>query len=129
MEKAGDLVRLLGKKLSYLFFNISKFSQDLLDGLEKLDTWPNKVKTMQKLINHLVVNKFCVDGELPIKNIKCFTTRPDTLFGFSFLALSVDRSLNFIVQTKSLLNLKKSAPKQDNRRGYIVGEKLVLRPV
>ena len=37
------------KKLSQWFFNISKFSQDLLDGLEKLDTWPNKVKTMQKI--------------------------------------------------------------------------------
>ena len=30
-------------------FNISKFSQDLLDGLDKLETWPNKVKTMQKI--------------------------------------------------------------------------------
>ena len=37
------------KKLSQWFFNISKFSQDLLDGLESLETWPNKVKTMQKI--------------------------------------------------------------------------------
>jgi len=36
------------KKLSQWFFNISKFSQELLDGLNKLDKWPNKVKTMQK---------------------------------------------------------------------------------
>ena len=36
------------KKLNQWFFNISKFSQDLLDGLEGLETWPNKVKTMQK---------------------------------------------------------------------------------
>ena len=36
------------KKLNQWFFNISKFSQDLLDGLEKLKDWPNKVKTMQK---------------------------------------------------------------------------------
>ena len=36
------------KKLNQWFFNISKFSQDLLDGLEGLDKWPNKVKTMQK---------------------------------------------------------------------------------
>ena len=36
------------KKLNQWFFNISKFSQDLLDGLDKLEQWPNKVKTMQK---------------------------------------------------------------------------------
>ena len=36
------------KKLNQWFFNISKFSQELLDGLDKLDKWPNKVKTMQK---------------------------------------------------------------------------------
>ena len=37
------------RKLNQWFFNISKFSQDLLDGLEQLNTWPNKVKTMQKI--------------------------------------------------------------------------------
>ena len=36
---------------------------------------------------------FQVKTELPIKEIKCFTTRPDTLFGFSFLALSVDHPI------------------------------------
>jgi len=45
------------KKLNQWFFNISKFSQKLLDGLNKLEKWPNKVKIMQKigLENHLVV--------------------------------------------------------------------------
>ena len=37
------------KKLNQWFFNITKFSQELLDGLDKLNQWPNKVKTMQKL--------------------------------------------------------------------------------
>ena len=36
------------KKLYQWFFDITKFSQKLLDGLEKLDKWPNKVKLMQK---------------------------------------------------------------------------------
>ena len=46
------------KKLNQWFFNITKFSEDLLEGLEKLDEWPNKVKLMQKigLVNLLVVN-------------------------------------------------------------------------
>ena len=37
------------KKLNQWFFNISKFSDQLLDGLEKLDSWPNKVKVIKKL--------------------------------------------------------------------------------
>ena len=85
------------KKLNQWFFNISKFSQELLNGLEKLDNWPNKVKIMQK--NWIGKSFGCeidfkVEGRIPIKNIKCFTTRPDTLFGFSFIALSVDHELS-----------------------------------
>ena len=85
------------KKLSQWFFNISKFSEELLDGLDKLENWPNKVKTMQK--NWIGKSFGCeiafkIEGNLPIKNIKCFTTRPDTLFGFSFLALSIDHEIS-----------------------------------
>ena len=85
------------KKLNQWFLNISKFSQELLDGLDELDNWPNKVKTMQK--NWIGKSFGCeidfnVEGDLPIKSIKCFTTRPDTLFGFSFLALSVDHEIS-----------------------------------
>ena len=85
------------KKLNQWFFNISKFSQDLLDGLDKLNYWPNKVKTMQK--NWIGKSfgceiEFKLEGDLPVKNVKCFTTRPDTLFGFSFLALSVDHEIS-----------------------------------
>ena len=85
------------KKLSQWFFNISKFSEKLLDGLNNLSEWPNKVKTMQK--NWIGKSYGCeidfkVEGDLPVNKIKCFTTRPDTLFGFSFLALSVDHPLS-----------------------------------
>ena len=38
-----------------MVFNISKFSQNLLDGLEKLDQWPNKIKTMQKKLDRKIV--------------------------------------------------------------------------
>ena len=78
------------KKLSQWFFNISKFSQELLDGLESLDAWPNKVKTMQK--NWIGKSFGCeidfkIEGSKDIDIIKCYTTRPDTLFGLSFLCL------------------------------------------
>ncbi len=84
------------KKLNQWFFNISKFSEDLLQGLDVLKNWPNKVKVMQK--NWIGKSfgcevEFKIESEKPIKNIKCYTTRPDTLFGFSFLALSVDHPL------------------------------------
>ena len=85
------------KKLNQWFFNISKFSEQLLNGLDELSEWPNKVKIMQK--NWIGKSFGCevdfkIEGDLPVKNIKCFTTRPDTLFGFSFLALSIDHPLS-----------------------------------
>ncbi len=85
------------KKLNQWFFNISKFSEQLLEGLNDLNEWPNKVKTMQK--NWIGKSLGCeiefkIEGNLPVKSIKCFTTRPDTLFGFSFLALSIDHPLS-----------------------------------
>jgi len=117
------------KKLSQWFFNISKFSQDLLDGLEKLDTWPNKVKTMQK--NWIGKSFGCeinfeIEGNLPVKNIKCFTTRPDTLFGFSFLALSVDHEVSeFYNNNEEFLNFKEECSKTGTTEEAIaVGEKI-----
>ena len=85
------------KKLNQWFFNISKFSEDLLEGLDKLNNWPNKVKIMQK--NWIGKSFGCeidfkIEGKIPIKSIKCYTTRPDTLFGFSFLALSPDHPIS-----------------------------------
>ena len=85
------------KKLNQWFFNISKFSEDLLDGLNELKNWPNKVKVMQQ--NWIGKSFGCelnfkIEGDLPVDEIKCFTTRPDTLFGFSFLALSPDHPIS-----------------------------------
>ena len=117
------------KKLNQWFFNISKFSKDLLDGLDKLDAWPNKVKTMQK--NWIGKSFGCevdfeIEGELPIKKIKCFTTRPDTLFGFSFLALSVDHEVsNFYKEDKEFLKFKEECTKTGTTEEAIaVGDKI-----
>ena len=92
--RSGALVE--RKKLNQWFFNITKFSQKLLEDLEKLDQWPNKVKVMQK--NWLGKSYGCeinfkIDASKDIKEIKCYTTRPDTLFGMSFLALSIDHPI------------------------------------
>ena len=117
------------KKLSQWFFNISKFSQDLLDGLDELDKWPNKVKIMQK--NWIGKSFGCeidfkIEGDLPVKNIKCFTTRPDTLFGFSFLALSVDHEIaKFYKEDKNFEKFKEECSKTGTTEESIaVGEKI-----
>ena len=85
------------KKLNQWFFNISKFSNELLEDLNSLDEWPDKVKTMQK--NWIGKSFGCeldfkIDGNENVKTVKCFTTRPDTLFGMSFLALSIDHPVS-----------------------------------
>ncbi len=125
--RSGALVE--RKKLSQWFFNISKFSQDLLDGLDQLEAWPNKVKTMQK--NWIGKSFGCeidfkIEGELPVKNIKCFTTRPDTLFGFSFIALSTDHEISKYYSKKpDFIKFKEECSKTGTTEEAIaVGEKI-----
>jgi len=93
--RSGALVE--RKKLNQWFFKISHFSEDLLSDLDKLKNWPEKVKIMQK--NWIGKSYGCeidfnIEGSQNIKKIKCYTTRPDTLFGFSFLAVSIDHPLS-----------------------------------
>ena len=99
------------KKLNQWFFNIKKFSEELLENLNTLDGWPNKVITMQK--NWIGKSFGCeinfkIESTKNISEIKCFTTRPDTLFGLSFLALSVDHPLaKFYQSDEKFLKFKK----------------------
>ncbi len=81
------------KKLYQWFFNITKFSQELLNELEKLPGWPEKVKLMQK--NWIGKSEGCeiIFKTQSKKDIKVFTTRPDTIYGASFIAISVDHPL------------------------------------
>ena len=99
------------KKLNQWFFNIKKFSEDLLENLNKLDGWPKKVKIMQK--NWIGKSFGCeinfkIEASKNVSDIKCFTTRPDTLFGLSFIALSVDHPLAKFYETdEEFLKFKK----------------------
>jgi leucyl-tRNA synthetase len=78
--------------------------------LNNLKEWPEKVKTMQK--NWIGKSfgceiKFQIDSE-KVKEIKCFTTRPDTLYGMSFIAISVDHPISeFYKNNKEFLSFKK----------------------
>ena len=111
--RSGALVE--RKKLNQWFFNIKKFSQQLLEGLDLLDEWPNKVKVMQK--NWIGKSLGCeidfkLEANAKVSKIKCFTTRPDTLFGLSFLAISIDHPIaKLYEQNKEFLEFKKECSK------------------
>ena len=99
------------KKLSQWFLKITDFTQELSNDLENLKDWPEKVKTMQK--NWIGISKGVeIDFEIEdnSKIIKIFTTRPETIFGASFLAVSVEHELadNFENQKQFIFNLKKN---------------------
>ncbi len=82
------------KKLSQWFLNISKFSNELLNDLENLKDWPEKVKLMQNnwigLSQGAEIKFKIVDSS---STIDVYTTKPETLFGASFIALSVEHDL------------------------------------
>jgi leucyl-tRNA synthetase len=91
--RSGALVE--RKKLSQWFFKITAYSDDLLAALDRLENWPDKVRLMQK--NWIGRSeglrlKFDIAGDAE-DGIEIFTTRPDTLFGASFVAISPDHPL------------------------------------
>tara|TARA_B100001093_G_scaffold5424_1_gene5470 strand:+ start:1661 stop:4210 length:2550 start_codon:yes stop_codon:yes gene_type:complete len=103
------------KKLNQWFFKITHFSEELLKELDTLKEWPKKVTTMQK--NWIGKSFGCevdfkIEGSKDIETIKCYTTRPDTLFGLSFLALSIDHpiSKNYL-NNKDFIKFKKECSK------------------
>ena len=79
------------KKLNQWFLNITKYSDQLLNTLDNLTGWPDKVKLMQK--NWIGKSEGCeIDFVCNENNskIKIFTTRPDTIFGATFIAIAPD---------------------------------------
>ena len=101
------------KKLSQWFFNTTKFSNELLNDLETLSGWPEKVKLMQKnWIGKSIGCEIIFKIDKHEEKINVFTTRPDTIFGASFIALSVDHPLSKEYQSnKSFLKFKEDCNK------------------
>ena len=82
------------KKLSQWFLKISKYSDELLKDLDNLKNWPNKVKIMQSNWIGKSIGAEIDFQVLEIETkIKIFTTRPDTIYGATFLAISSDHEL------------------------------------
>jgi leucyl-tRNA synthetase len=87
------------RELSQWFFKITNYAQELLDAIERLDRWPEKVRLMQKnwigrseglLVRFALDPKTAPNGE---SELEVFTTRPDTLFGAKFMAIAPDHPL------------------------------------
>ncbi len=91
------------KKLSQWFLKISKYSDELLRDLEKLNNWPNKVKIMQ---SNWIGKSTGAEIDFKVlennKKIKVFTTRPDTIFGATFIALSSEHELVVEISKKNI---------------------------
>jgi leucyl-tRNA synthetase len=88
--RSGALVE--KRKLSQWFLKITQFADDLLEGLKTLDQWPDKVRTMQEnWIGKSVGLQFSFKPVAPFETeIEVYSTRPDTIFGASFVAIAAD---------------------------------------
>ena len=93
--RSGALVE--KRKLNQWFLKITQFADDLLEGLDSLDQWPDKVKLMQE--NWIGKSqglqfRFRLDTVIgDIETLEVFSTRPDTIFGASFAAMAADHPL------------------------------------
>ncbi|HPR23800.1 MAG TPA: leucine--tRNA ligase [Bacillota bacterium] len=77
------------KELSQWYFRITEYAESLLENLETLDGWPEKVKTMQKnWIGKSEGAEVTFEIEGYDKGLDIFTTRPDTLFGVTYMVLA-----------------------------------------
>jgi leucyl-tRNA synthetase len=87
------------RELTQWFFKITHFADDLISALDTLDRWPEKVRTMQRnwigrsegmLVRFAIESKGDADG---LDEVEVYTTRPDTLFGASFIGIAPDHPL------------------------------------
>jgi leucyl-tRNA synthetase len=130
------------REMNQWVFKITKYSQELLDALDGLDRWPDKVRLMQR--NWIgrsegLLLRFALDpattpaGE---SELKIFTTRPDTLFGAKFMAIAADHPLAVAAAAKNpklaefIADVKKIGTAQEiidtaEKQGFDTGIKAV----
>lgn len=123
------------KEIPQYFMRITKYADDLLDGLDELNDWPDQVKTMQK--NWIGKSEGCeIEFDLSlrdnnkndlknssIKNIKVYTTRPDTLMGATFLAIAPEHELCRVIDNAAVLSFIKSLSKSVSEADIATAEK------
>ena len=98
--RSGALVE--KRKLSQWFLKITDFAEELLEGLSHLESWPEKVRLMQE--NWIGKSQGMLarfEGANFAGEIEVYTTRPDTIFGASFVAVAADHAIAQGVAAKS----------------------------
>jgi leucyl-tRNA synthetase len=124
------------KELEQWFFRITDYAEELLRDLDKLDGWPDKVLTMQR---NWIGKSVGAEIDFPLvghaDTLRIFTTRPDTIFGATFLSLAVEHPLaeklsggtgqelavkSFIERYKSISQAKRAA-EEGEKEGVFTG--------
>ncbi len=132
--RSGALVE--RRRLAQWFLRITDYAPDLLAALDRLDRWPERVRTMQaKWIGRSEgarVRFALAEPAAGISDIEVYTTRPDTLFGMSFIALAPEhklaawaaardpRAAAFVAECRSL-GTSEAAIEQAEKRGFDTG--------
>ena len=109
------------KKLSQWFFKITDYAEELLNDLDNLTLWPDKVKVMQK---NWIGKSIGAEIEFKIKEInkkiKIFTTRPDTIYGATFIAISINHQIvTDLVESLEVQKIKDQFNKIENDKEKI----------
>ena len=131
------------KELEQWFFKITKYADQLLEDLDKLENWPERVKIMQR---NWIGKSYGVDVNFKIKDTKktisTFTTRSDTIFGVTALVFAVEhpmvlelikgtkyekKVMDFIAKTKKK-SMKERISEETEKNGVFIG-KYCINPV
>jgi leucyl-tRNA synthetase len=109
------------KNLSQWFFKITHYAEELLSGLDELSLWPEKVKVMQK---NWIGKSIGAEIYFPIKEksqkLKIFTTRPDTIYGATFIAISVNHKIvDELIESDKLQEIKNDFERIENEKEKI----------
>ena len=114
------------KNLSQWFFKITDYAEELLEGLDKLTLWPEKVKVMQKnWIGKSIGAEIDFEISNLNKSLKIFTTRPDTIYGATFIAISVNHPMVAeVLPSEEIVKIKEAFNKIEDEKeklGRILG--------
>ncbi len=109
------------KNLSQWFFKTTHYAEELLQDLDKLKLWPEKVKTMQRnWIGKSIGAEIQFKINQSRKNINIFTTRPDTIYGASFIAISINHSIvNDFLDENKITEIKSQFANNDGDKEKI----------
>ena len=109
------------KKLSQWFFKITDYAEELLNDLDKLTLWPEKVKTMQRnWIGKSTGAEIKFKLTAKDKYLNIFTTRPDTIYGATFIAVSINHQIvSEILDNDSIVKIRKSFEDADGDKEKI----------